>query len=283
MSAVLMDGKALAARVKEEVRAEVSRMRSRPGLAVILVGDDPASRVYVDGKRRDCAQCGIYSEEYALPAQTDQASLLALVSELNGREDIDGILIQLPLPAHLRERELLDAVLPDRDVDGFHPVNAGRLMNGEPGFRPCTPLGVMRMLEEYRIDPAGRNCVIVGRSNLVGKPLALMLLASHATVTVCHTGTADLAAECRRADILITAAGSRGLITADMIRPGAVVIDVSMNRDPDGRLCGDADFPAVREKASFLTPVPGGVGPMTRAMLLVNTVQAARMHGKSGG
>ena len=278
---IVIDGKALAAKVKAQVGGEVAEMSAKPGLAVIIVGDNPASRVYVDGKKRDCAQCGIYSEEYALPAQTTRRELLGLIGELNGREDIDGILVQLPLPRPEDEREVLLAIDPDKDVDGFHPVNVGRLVTGEPGFRPCTPAGVMRMLDEYGIHPEGRHCVILGRSNIVGKPQALMMLERNATVTVCHSRTLDLARYCRAADILVSAVGRRGLVTADMVKEGAVVIDVAMNRNEAGKLCGDVDYDAVAKKASHITPVPGGVGPMTRAMLMVNTLQAARLHGKN--
>ena len=276
-----MDGTALAAKVKEQVRAQVETMERKPGLAVILVGDNPASRVYVNGKKRDCAECGIYSEEYALPAEISQEDLLDLIDVLNGREDIDGILVQLPLPEHLDERQVLLAIRPDKDVDCFHPYNVGRLMIGAPGFRPCTPAGVMRMLEEYHIDPAGKHCVIVGRSNIVGKPQAMLMLQKNATVTICHTKTKDLKAECLRSDILVAAAGRTGLITADMVPEGAVVIDVAMNRNAAGKLCGDVDFAPAAEKASFITPVPGGVGPMTRAMLMENTLLASRNHGKA--
>ena len=280
MAAVLIDGKALAAKVKEKVRSTVEAMEQRPGLAVIIVGDNPASRVYVNGKKRDCGECGIYSEEYALPEETSQRELLGLIEELNEREDIDGILVQLPLPGQLDEKEILLAIAPEKDVDGFHPVNVGKLVTGETGFRPCTPAGVMRMLEEYGVEPAGKRCVVLGRSNIVGKPQALMMLEKNATVTVCHSQTADLREECRRADILIAAVGKQGIVTADMIKPGAVVIDVAMNRNEAGKLCGDVDFEPAREKASYITPVPGGVGPMTRAMLMENTLQAAKMHGK---
>lgn len=280
MMARIMDGKALAAKCKARVAEEVSRLSRRPGLAVVLVGDDPASRVYVNGKKRDCEECGIYSEEYALPASTSQAELLELVEELNGRADIDGILVQLPLPEGLDQREVLYAIDPSKDVDAFHPYNVGMLCIGEQSFQPCTPAGVMELLREYGVDPAGRHCVVVGRSNIVGKPQALLMLQQNATVTVCHSRTPNLAEECRRADILVSAVGRPGLITADMVKEGAVVIDVAMNRNEAGKLCGDVDFGPVAEKASCITPVPGGVGPMTRAMLMVNTLTAARMHGK---
>ena len=280
MAAIKMDGKALAAKVKEEVAAQVAGMERKPGLAVVLVGDNPASRVYVNGKKKDCAECGIYSEEYAIPAETTQQELLELVETLNGREDIDGILVQLPLPKPLNEKEVLLAIRPDKDVDCFHPFNVGQLMIGEQGFQPCTPAGVMRMLKEYGIDPAGKHCVIVGRSNIVGKPQAMLMLRENATVTVCHTKTPDLKAECLRADILVAAAGRVGLITGDMVKEGAVVVDVAMNRNEAGKLCGDVVFEEAAQRASYITPVPGGVGPMTRAMLMENTLYAAKQHGK---
>lgn len=276
--ATIIDGKALAAKVKEQVRQEAAALSRRPGLAVILVGDDPASRVYVNSKRKDCEECGFFSEEFALPASTRQEELLALVGKLNGREDIDGILIQLPLPGGLDERAALLAIDPGKDVDCFHPYNVGRLTIGEPVFQPCTPGGVMEMLREYRIDPAGKKCVVLGRSNIVGKPMALLLLHAHGTVTICHSRTPDLAAECADADILVSAVGRTGLVTADMVKEGAVVVDVAMNRNAAGKLCGDVRFDEVREKASFITPVPGGVGPMTRAMLMRNTLTAAKNH-----
>ena len=280
MAAIHMDGKALAAKVKEEVAAQVADMERKPGLAVVLVGDNPASRVYVNGKKKDCAECGIYSEEYAIPEDTTQQELLELVETLNSREDIDGILVQLPLPRHLNEKEVLLAIRPDKDVDCFHPFNVGQLMIGEQGFQPCTPAGVMRMLKEYGIDPAGKHCVIVGRSNIVGKPQAMLMLRENATVTVCHTKTPDLKAECLRADILVAAAGRVGLITGDMVKEGAVVVDVAMNRNEAGKLCGDVVFEEAAQRASYITPVPGGVGPMTRAMLMENTLYAAKQHGK---
>ena len=280
MAAIHMDGKALAAKVKEEVAAQVAGMERKPGLAVVLVGDNPASRVYVNGKKKDCAECGIYSEEYAIPAETTQQELLELVETLNSREDIDGILVQLPLPRHLNEKEVLLAIRPDKDVDCFHPFNVGQLMISEQGFQPCTPAGVMRMLKEYGIDPAGKHCVIVGRSNIVGKPQAMLMLRENATVTVCHTKTPDLKAECLRADILVAAAGRVGLITGDMVKEGAVVVDVAMNRNEAGKLCGDVVFEEAAQRASYITPVPGGVGPMTRAMLMENTLYAAKQHGK---
>ena len=280
MAATVIDGKALAAKCKERVKAEAGALSKRPGLAVIIVGDNPASRTYVNSKRKDCAECGIYSEEYALPAEAGQAELMSIIDTLNHREDIDGILCQLPLPAGYDEQQVLLAIDPDKDVDGFHPVNVGRLSTGQKCFLPCTPAGVMEMLKECGIDPKGKDCVVVGRSNIVGKPMAMLLLAAHGTVTVCHSRTRDLGEVCRRADILVAAVGKRNIITADMVKEGAVVIDVAMNRDEAGKLCGDVDYGPGAKKASYITPVPGGVGPMTRAMLMVNTLEAARLHGK---
>ena len=282
MAATIIDGKALAAKKKAQVAEQMAKLRSRPGLAVILVGDDPASRVYVTSKRRDCEECGFYSEEFALPAATGQKALLELVDTLNERPEIDGILCQLPLPKgyDYDEQEVLLHIDPSKDVDAFHPANVGKIMIGDYDFLPCTPAGVMEMLEEYHIDPAGKHCVVVGRSNIVGKPQAMLLLHKHGTVTICHSRTPDLAAVTRQADILVAAVGRVNLITADMVKPGAVVIDVAMNRNAEGKLCGDVDFAPVAEIASYITPVPGGVGPMTRAMLMENTLTAARLHGK---
>ena len=280
MAAVVMDGKALAAKVKEEVARRVAGMEDKPGLAVVLVGEDPASRVYVGGRRKDCEQCGIYSEEYVLPQDTRQEELLELIQALNARRDIDGILVQFPLPGHLDEKGVQLAIAPDKDVDCVHPVNIGYVMLGERAFRPCTPAGVMRLLGEYGIDPAGKRCVVVGRSNIVGKPQAMLMLRRDATVTICHTKTRDLAAQCRQADILVSAAGELGLITGDMIKEGAVVVDVAVNRDKEGRMRGDVVYDQALPRASCITPVPGGVGPMTRAMLMENTLKAALGHGK---
>ena len=279
MSAQLMDGKALAAQKKAAIRAEVERLARTPGLAVVLVGENPASLFYVRGMARDCEECGIRCMDFRLPAQTTESELLTLIAELNGRADVDGILVQLPLPEGIRERRVLEAIAPEKDVDAFHPENVGRLVQGQARYLPCTPAGVMELLRAAGVDPAGRRAVIVGRSNIVGKPMALLLLQADATVTVCHSRTPDLADECRRADILISAVGRRGLITADMIKPGAAVVDVAMNRDEDGKLCGDVDFAAACAVAAHITPVPGGVGPMTRAMLMENTLRAARLRG----
>lgn len=280
MSAVLMDGKALSARIKGRVRAEVDLMVEKPGLAMVLVGDNPAAQVYEAGRRKDCQQCGIYYETYRLPEDVDQHELVDMVQMLNQREETDGILIQFPLPEHLDDRAVQLAIRPDKDVDCVNPSNVGDMILGVKSFLPCTPAGVMRLLEEYKINPAGKRCTMVGRSNIVGKPQAVMLMLMDGTVTICHTKTPDLAAECRGADILITAAGHAGLITADMVKEGAVVVDIAINHDQNGRLCGDAVFDEVAAKASYITPVPGGVGPVTRAMLMENTLDAARRHRK---
>ena len=274
MAAIIMDGKALAEKVKGQVRAQAEALARTPGLAVILVGDNPASRVYVNGKKKDCAQCGFYSEEYALPAETSQQELLELIETLNSREDIDGILLQLPVPEHLDEQALLHTIRPDKDVDCFHPYNVGQLMIGEKGFLPCTPAGVMRMLQEYGIDPAGKRCVIIGRSNIVGKPQALLMLRENATVTVAHSKTEKLQEVTRRADILVVAVGKPKMITREYVKEGAVVIDVGIHRNEAGKLCGDVDYEDVAPVCSAITPVPGGVGPMTIAMLMNNCVEA---------
>lgn len=278
MAAIRIDGSELARKVKREVFAEAQSLPRKPGLAVIIVGDDPASRVYVNSKRKDCEECGFYSEEYALPADTKQDELLELIRELNGRDDMDGILIQLPLPKGFDEEAILRAVHPSKDVDAFHPENVGLITIGTPEFLPCTPAGVMEMLKEYKIDPAGKRCVVLGRSNIVGKPMALLLLHANGTVTVCHSRTPDKEAIVREADILVSAVGRTGLIRAEDIKDGAVIIDVAMNRNEEGKLCGDVCYEEVVEKASYITPVPGGVGPMTRAMLMKNTLSAAKKH-----
>mgnify|MGYP001086286226 CR=1 FL=1 len=273
--AVILDGAALAAKLKARIREEAGALPRPPMLAVVLAGEDPASQIYVRGKERDCAECGIRTRTHRLPADVSQRELSALVDRLNRDGDVDGILVQLPLPEGLDPRPILHAVSPEKDVDCFHPLNAGLLALGEPRFLPCTPAGVLELLDAYEIPVRGRLCVIIGRSHLVGRPLAQLLTARDGTVTLCHSRTADLPALTRQADILVSAAGRRGLVTADMIKPGAAVIDVAMNRDPGGKLVGDVDFPAAEAVAGFLTPVPGGVGPMTRAMLLRNVLQAA--------
>ena len=276
--AIRIDGKALAAKVKSQVAEAAKGRPRRPGLAVILVGNDPASRVYVTGKEKDCAECGFLSFEHALPEETTQETLLALIGQLNQAPEVDGILCQLPLPKHLDEEAVLNAISRDKDVDCFHPYNVGRLVAGDPVFLPCTPAGVMEMLREYSIPVRGKRCVVLGRSNIVGKPMAMLLLQQDGTVTICHSRTPELAAVTREADILVSAVGKTGLLTADMVKEGAVVIDVAMNRNSAGRLCGDVDYDAVEPKASYITPVPGGVGPMTRAMLMRNILTAAENH-----
>lgn len=279
MSAKIIDGKILAAEVKacaaQAVRFLQERYGITPCLAVLLVGDDPASQVYVRGKANDCEACGIESRVIRLPAGTTQAELLARLGTLAADSAVHGILVQLPLPRHIDPAAVIEAIPPEKDVDGFTPVNAGRLLNGEPCFAPCTPAGCLRMIEAAGVDLDGKHAVVVGRSNIVGKPAALLLMQKNATVTVCHSHTRDLAAVCRTADVLIAAVGKAGFITADMVKPGAVVIDVGINRGADGKLHGDVDFAPVSEIASCITPVPGGVGLMTRAMLMLNTVQAA--------
>lgn len=276
--ATLMDGKALAKKLRQQVAQEAASLPRQPGLAVILVGDDPASAVYVRNKEKDCAQCGIRSLEYRLPEHTTQQELLALIASLNDDPAADGILVQLPLPKQIDSQAVLCAIRPDKDADAFHPENAGKMLTGEPFVWPCTPAGVMELLREYEISPAGKRCVVLGRSNIVGKPMALLLLRENGTVTICHSATPDLMEETRRADILVSAVGKPHLITADHVKEGAVVIDVAINRTPEGKLCGDVDFEAVAEKASFITPVPGGVGPMTRAILMKNVLTLAQAH-----
>jgi methylenetetrahydrofolate dehydrogenase (NADP+)/methenyltetrahydrofolate cyclohydrolase len=274
----IIDGKSVAAAVREEVRQRVARLAARgvaPGLATVLVGDDPASRVYVTNKSKACEEVGIRSFGHRLAADVRQADLVALVQALGRRRDVHGILVQLPLPPPLEAREVIAALPPDKDVDGLHPVNQGRLLAGEPGLRPCTPLGVLRLLDETGVALKGARAVVVGRSVLVGKPVALLLLERHATVTMCHSRTTDLAGEVARADVVVAATGQAGLVRGRWIRPGAVVIDVGINRGADGRLCGDVEFEAAQERAAYITPVPGGVGPMTVAMLLANTATAA--------
>ena len=276
--ATRIDGKALAAKVKARAAAQAKDLPRRPGLAVILVGDDPASRVYVTGKEKDCAECGFLSFEHQLPAATTQRELLELISRLNRDTAVDGILVQLPLPGHLDEEQVLGAIDPEKDVDCFHPLNVGRLVIGNPAFLPCTPAGVMEMLREYGIEVAGKHCVVLGRSNIVGKPMGMLLLQQSGTVTTCHSKSPDLPAITRQADILVSAVGRVGLVTGDMVKEGAAVIDVAMNRNAQGRLCGDVDMASVEPRASYITPVPGGVGPMTRAMLMENLLRAARRH-----
>lgn len=279
--AILLDGKAVSAAVKAEVKNEVAALREQGvsvGLAVIIVGSNPASRTYVNNKKKACAEAGIVSEEYALPEETTQEELLARIDTLNQKPSIHGILCQLPLPPHLDEKAVIAAISSEKDVDAFHAVNVGHIMIGDYAFLPCTPAGIMEMLKYYEIDIAGKECVVIGRSNIVGKPMAMLLLQKNGTVTICHSKTQNLAEVTSRADILVAAVGIPHFVTADMVKDGAVVIDVGMDRDENGKLCGDVDFAAVEPKASYITPVPGGVGPMTIATLLKNTVTAAKMQ-----
>ncbi len=278
--AKIIDGKAISAKMRAEIKEQtaqfVAKHGIRPGLAVIIVGDNAASQVYVRNKRRACEEVGFYSEAYEMPATTTQDELNALVDKLNADDNIHGILCQLPLPSHLDENQVILRIRPDKDVDAFHPYNVGKIMIGDYSFLPCTPAGVMALLERSGIDVAGKECVVVGRSNIVGKPQAMLLLHKHGTVTVCHSRTRNLSEICRRADVLVAAIGKADFFTADMIKEGAVVIDVGMNRRADGKLTGDVDFASVEPKASYITPVPGGVGPMTITMLMQNTLTAAR-------
>ena len=279
--AMRIDGKAVSAKVKEEVTAEVEVLKKQgvcPGLAVVIVGDDPASRIYVNNKKKACQATGIYSEEYALPATTTQEELLALVETLNEKKNIHGILVQSPLPKGLDEGAVVEAIDPKKDVDAFHAYNVGKIMIGDYHFLPCTPAGIMELLKAYQIEVEGKRCVVIGRSNIVGKPMAMLLLHQNGTVTVCHSRTKNLPEVTGQADILVSAVGKAHFVTADMVKPGAVVIDVGMNRDENNKLCGDVYFDAVEPVASYITPVPGGVGPMTIAMLLKNTVTAAKLQ-----
>ncbi len=278
--AQILDGKALAKKIKQQVAAEAATLPRRPGLAVILVGENPASQVYVRGKEKDCEECGILNLGCKIPAETTEQELLALIDNYNTDPAVDGILVQLPLPKHIDEGKVLRAISPAKDVDCFHPENVGEMMVGDPICWPCTPFGVMEILREYGISAAGKHCVVLGRSNIVGKPMTLLLLRDNGTVTVCHSKTPDLKEQCLRADILVAAVGKTRLVTADMVKEGAVVIDVAMNRDENGKLCGDVDFAPVAEKAGYITPVPGGVGPMTRAVLMRNVLAAAKDHQK---
>ncbi|MBQ8781038.1 MAG: bifunctional methylenetetrahydrofolate dehydrogenase/methenyltetrahydrofolate cyclohydrolase FolD [Oscillospiraceae bacterium] len=278
--AQIIDGKAISANVKEQVRAEVEQLKEKGievGLAVVIVGDNPASRVYVNNKKKACAEVGFTSYEYALPQETTQEELLELVNKLNNDDKVNGILVQLPLPKQIDENAVINAIRPDKDVDAFHPANVGHIMIGDFSFLPCTPAGVMEMLAQSGIDVEGKECVVIGRSNIVGKPMAMLLLHKNATVTICHSRTKNLAEVCRKADVLVAAVGRANFVTPDMIKEGAVVIDVGMNRLENGKLCGDVDYNACFEKASYITPVPGGVGPMTIAMLMKNTLTSAKI------
>lgn len=282
--AVIIDGKATAHAVRdtlrEEIKAFVEQKNVTPGLAVVIVGSDPASQVYVRNKHKACAEVGIYSEVHALPIETTEDELLLLIDKLNKDANIHGILVQLPLPKHLHAEKVILAIDPKKDVDAFHPQNVGKILIGNFSFVPCTPAGVMELLKHYKIDPAGKHCVIIGRSNIVGKPQAMLMLKENATVTICHSKTENLAAITKTADILVSSVGHANFVTADMVKDGAVVIDVGINRTADGKLCGDVDFASVEPHASYITPVPGGVGPMTITMLLKNTLTAAKEQTK---
>lgn len=273
-----IDGKEVSASVRNDITEKVKELSAKgviPGLAVIIVGNDPASRVYVNNKKKGCEQTGMNSFEYALPEETTTEELISLIEKLNGEKDVHGILCQLPVPKHIDEEKVLNAISPDKDVDAFHPVNCGKVMTGDYTFAPCTPAGMVEMLKYYNIPIAGKHCVIIGRSNIVGKPMAMLMLKENATVTVCHSRTQNLAEITKQADILVAAVGRPKFVTPDMVKDGAVVLDVGINRMEDGKLCGDVDFDAVCEKTSYITPVPGGVGPMTITMLLKNTLAAA--------
>ncbi len=278
--AVIIDGKAVSQKIKEEIRAQIEREQLSVGLAVVIVGNNPASRVYVNNKKKACEVCGIQSFEYALPEETTQEQLLELIDTLNTDEKVNGILVQLPLPQGLDEKKVIERISPLKDVDAFHAENVGKIMIGNYAFLPCTPAGVMELIHSTGTEISGKECVVIGRSNIVGKPMAMLLLHENATVTICHSRTKNLAEVCRRADLLISAVGKADFVTADMIKDGAVVIDVGMNRNAEGKLCGDVRFEEAEKKASFITPVPGGVGPMTIAMLMKNTVMAKRLQSK---
>ena len=284
MAAQIIDGKALALTLREGIGQEVAILEKntgvKPGLAAVLVGDDPASAVYVRNKKRACEKAGLYPQEHILPTSTTQDELLKLIHSLNADPKIHGILVQLPLPPHIDSKAILQAVSPEKDADGFHPVNVGRLVEGDPVFVPCTPKGVIHMIDSTGGDISGKRAVVIGRSNIVGKPVAMLLLHRHATVTICHSRTKDLPDRVREADIVIAAIGKPLFVTSDMVKDGAVVIDVGINRLADGRLVGDVDFDRVKERASWITPVPGGVGPMTIAMLLQNTLESAKQFVK---
>ena len=283
MSAQIIDGKKISAEVKARAAEEVKQLKAQGvtvGLAVVIVGDNPASRIYVNNKKKACEACGILSEEYALPAETTENELLGLVEQLNNKKKINGILVQLPLPKHIDEKKIIAAISPLKDVDAFHAINVGKIMIGDFDFLPCTPSGCMELIHSTGVSVSGKRCVVIGRSNIVGKPMAMLLLHENGTVTICHSKTQNLAEICREADILVAAVGKAKMFNKDYIKEGAVVIDVGINRNAEGKLCGDVDYGSIVDKVSYITPVPGGVGPMTRAMLMENTLYAARQHGK---
>ncbi len=274
----LIDGKAVSLAVKERVRDEIAAKGLKIGLAVVIVGSNQASRVYVNNKKKACEFCGITSYEYALPEETTEEQLLELVDTLNGDKNVNGILVQLPLPKQIDEKKIIEHISPIKDVDAFNAVNVGKIMIGDYAFLPCTPAGVMELIHSTGTEVSGKNCVVIGRSNIVGKPMAMLLLHENGTVTVCHSKTKNLAEVCSKADILVSAVGKTGFVTADMVKDGAIVIDVGMNRNAEGKLCGDVDFDSVAPKCSYITPVPGGVGPMTIAMLMENTLRAKKLQ-----
>lgn len=279
MSAQLIDGKAIAQEIRKEIKEKVGRLKEQgkqPGLAVVLVGDNPASQTYVSSKEKACIEVGMYSEVHRLSGETSEAELLGLIDRLNASEQIHGILVQLPLPKHIEEKKVIDRILPDKDVDGFHPINVGDLFTNTARFVACTPRGCIELLDRMGVEISGKKAVVIGRSNIVGKPVAMLLLHRNATVTICHSKTPDLQKECLEADILVVAIGRAGMITGDMVKPGAVVIDVGINRNEEGKLVGDVHFASAKEAAGMITPVPGGVGPMTIAMLLLNTLEACK-------
>ena len=281
MSAVMMDGKMLSQKIRSQILAETTELKKRgitPGLAVIIVGEDPASQIYVRNKERACEECGFYSEKYALPEETTQEELLSLIARLNHDPKINGILCQMPVPKHISEEAVIGAIDAKKDVDAFHPINVGKIMVGDFDFLPCTPAGAMELLDEYKIEVSGKNCVVIGRSNIVGKPMSMLLLHRNGTVTICHSRTQNLKEVCKNADILVAAVGKAGFVTSDMIKEGAAVIDVGINRNAEGKVCGDVCTVEAAEKAAFITPVPGGVGPMTITMLMKNTLKAARLQ-----
>lgn len=277
----IIDGKEVSAHIKSQVKVESDALKAKgidPCLAVIIVEGDPASRVYVNNKKRACEVCGIKSLEYSLPNSVSESELLALIDKLNSDDSVHGILCQLPLPKHIDEKKVIEAISPKKDVDGFSEINVGKIWVGDYKFSPCTPMGVIELLNYYNIDLTGKSCVIVGRSNIVGKPMAALLLEKNATVTICHSKTRDISSFTKKADVIVAAVGKAGFITADMVKDGAVVIDVGINRNESGKLCGDVDFDSVKEKASYITPVPGGCGPMTIAVLMKNTIAAAKNY-----
>ncbi len=273
----IIDGKEVSQYIKTKIKTEAQELGIKPGLAVILVGNDPASCVYVNNKKKACEFCGFNSKSFELSADTTQDELLKLIDTLNADPEIHGILVQMPLPSHIDETAVIDSIIPSKDVDAFNPVNVGKIMTGDFDFLPCTPAGVMELLKYYNIDVAGKHCVVIGRSNIVGKPMSMLMLHANATVTICHSRTKDLAKMVSQADIVVAAVGRAGFVTADMVKDGAVVVDVGINRGENGKLCGDVDFENVSKKASFITPVPGGVGPMTIAMLMQNTLTSAKL------